>query len=133
MQRDEIVRRDRRPRVVERAGGVVERERTQSHCFGEPDTDLASFGRLGCQGGPGAVELLRSTRARERLERMKRETARVRLERRQRRGAGDVRHPGPDRQLACHRGDHLVRHAEQNEPALRLHADPFLAQPAGDG
>ena len=96
MERDEVVRRDRRAGVVERPDGVVERKRLEAQRLGEPEPDVASIGALSSHSAPGAVELLGASRARERLERMKREAADMWIQRGQRRRPGDVPDPRPD-------------------------------------
>src|SRR5665213_3663803 len=67
--------------VVERPRGVVELERLQAERLRQPDAERAGRFRLRGDGGPRAVELLRPTRARERLERVHAETPGVRRER----------------------------------------------------
>src|SRR4029079_3275894 len=83
VQRDQVVRRDRGARVVEGTLVVGELERAQVEKLGELEAEGTSFLGLGGDSRPGAVELLRPTRACERLERVEREAPLVRVERRE--------------------------------------------------
>ena len=76
VQRHEIACRHDRARVVERTIGVVERERRETELAGEPEADLMRFVRLRGDRGVRPVELLRPSRARERLQRVDPEPAR---------------------------------------------------------
>src|SRR5207253_10227734 len=93
MEGDEVVRGDRGARVVERPGLVRERERLQAEHARELEAERPGLVSLGGDGRPGAVELLRTSRAGERLQRVKREAPLVRVERRERCGAADVGDP----------------------------------------
>src|SRR6476659_9211591 len=68
-QGDEVVRRHRRAGVVGGALLLREVEWTQPERLGEPPADRARVICLRRYGTPGAVELLRSSRLRERLQR----------------------------------------------------------------
>ena len=70
MQRDEVVRGDRRAGVVELPRLLGELERRQAEEVGQLEAALARFVRLAGDRCEGAVELLGSARARERLQRM---------------------------------------------------------------
>ena len=133
MQRDEVVRRDRRAGVVEGPRVVGELERLEAERAREPEAALAGVGRLGGDGGKRAVELLGPARTRERLQRMHREAAGVRLERRERRRTGDVGDPRAGLEIASDRPDRGVGNAEQDELRVRPDGDAALAQPGGDG
>jgi hypothetical protein len=52
----------------------------------------------------------------------------MRIECRQRRGPGDVRHPGAFVEPSRNLGDRAVRHAEENELAVPGHGDATLVQ-----
>ena len=67
-ERDEVVRRHRRARVVRGALVVVELERAQAERLGEPPADVASLVGLGRHRSPDAVELLGAAQLRERLQ-----------------------------------------------------------------
>src|SRR6185437_15229511 len=68
VQGDQVARSDRGAGVVERAVGVGELERLQPEHAGQLEPELERLVGLGRDRGPGAVELLGSTRASERLQ-----------------------------------------------------------------
>ena len=70
VQRDQVVRRDRGPRVVERPLGVGELERLQPEQARQLEPELERLVRLGGDRRPGTVELLGPSRACERLQGM---------------------------------------------------------------
>ncbi len=90
MQRDEVVRGDRSAGVVERPRVVGEPERLQAQEAGKLEAALARLLGFGRDRGEGSVELLRPSRACERLQGVEPEAALVRVERRERRAAADV-------------------------------------------
>src|SRR5207248_6652848 len=79
VKRDEVVRRDRSARVVERPDFVRQLEWSESERLREPEPGAPRFFGLARDGCPGAVELLWSPRARERLQWMDAEAPPVRL------------------------------------------------------
>ena len=135
VQRHEVVRRDGRARVVERASVVVEVERAQAERQRKLAAVRARLVALAADGRPGAVELLGPARARERLQRVHPEPARVRLERGERRRAADVGDP-----LAMSQGqslgrgrDRRVRNAQQDELCVVAKLDAALLEARRDG
>ena len=135
MQCDEVVRPEDRAGVVERARALLQREGSQPERLGEPEARLARVLCPGRDRRPGAVELLRPSRTRERLERVHAEPALVRVERRQRRRAADVRDP-----LAMSKGQSLgrgrdgrVRDAQQDELCVLAQLHAALLEARCDG
>ena len=133
MQRDEVVRCDRGACVVERTGIVGELERLQAEGLRQPVPRGPRLFPFRSDSRPGSVELLGSSRTRERLERVHREAASMRIECRQRRGSGDVRDPWAFLEPSRHLGDRAVRHAEEDELAVVAHGDAALAQASRNG
>ena len=133
MQRYEEIGRHRRATVVQHARIVGEAKRPQAELPGEPVRARRPLVGVGGHGGPGAIDLLRAARARKRLEWMHTEASRVRCEGCQRRGAADVRDPGPDRNPARDVRDGRVGHAEQHEVSGLVGEPPTLEEARGDG
>src|SRR5262249_14588112 len=82
----------------------------------------------------GAVELFRSTRLRERLERVQAEAPRMRVERGERRPAADVGNPAvPSGQTPSHAPNSRVWNAQEGQPGvLAPQLDPALLETRGD-
>ena len=133
MKRDEVVRRDRRARVVERPRVVCELERAQAQNLRELEAKCPRLVRLRGDRRPRAVELLGPARKGERLQRVQREAPLVRVERRQRHRAGDVRDPTAmsQGQSPGHVPNGRVRHAEQRKLAVLAQLDAALLEPSG--
>ena len=119
--------------MVERPDFVRQLEWSESERLREPEPGAPRFFGLARDGCPGAVELLWSPRARERLQWMDAEAPPVRLQCSQRRGARDVRNPGPGLDLGGDLGDRLVGHTQQDEAGRFTGGDAPLAQASRDG
>jgi hypothetical protein len=101
--------------VIEDALVVGELEGPEAEGLGKLDGDRTGVLGLGRDRGVRAVQLLRSSRAREGLQGVEAEAAAVRVERGQRGGAADVPDPGAGRDAARDLGDRSVGHADQHE------------------
>jgi pimeloyl-ACP methyl ester carboxylesterase len=133
VQRHEIIRCDCGTGVVERARLIRELEGPEPEELGQAEADRKPIRCFCSHRRPRPVELFGTTRAREGLQRMQREALSVRGECGERRGAGDVCHPGTGFEARCDLGDGGVRNAEQNDVALFVHGNPALAKAGGNG
>jgi hypothetical protein len=131
VQRDEVVRRDRRTGVVERTRVVCEVERLEAEQLGKPPADVAALRRLRHDRRVGVIELLGPALVRERLQRVQPEAAHMRVECRQRGRTARVRDPGPRLDPLGDLGDCAVGHAEEDElGSVLAQREAALAQPS---
>ena len=132
-ERDEVVRGDRRARVVGGSVLVAQGERLAGRAASASPVPTACASSLSRRHGrPGAVELLRAPAARERLQRMDAEPPDVGVKGGQRRRAADVRDPRARCDARSHLGDGAVGDAEKDEVRRRsrVERDPALARAA---
>ena len=132
MQRHEEVRGHGGPRVVELAIGLGEIEGAQAEHACKPVTARSRLDVPGGHRGKRAVELLGSTRANERLERMDAEPAHVRVERGKRRRAAHVRHPWTGWNRSRHPGNRRIRHREHHEIRVGVGEESALGEARGN-
>ena len=133
MERDQVVRGDCGARVVERPRLVRELERSQAEHLGDLETERAPLVGLRGDRGPGAVELFRPSRARERLQRVQRKPPRVRIQRGERRRPADVSDPARPEGLSLgHVPNGRVRDAEQGDLGVALDEQIALLEARGN-